>query len=55
MIVLLVIDMQAGLFAQAPRNDADGLVDRINALGRVVRQAGGLVINQIADTGQVTP
>ena len=44
MIVLLVIDMQAGLFAQAPRHDADGLVDRINALGRVVRQAGGLVI-----------
>jgi len=43
-IVLLVIDMQVGLFTGAPRHDADGVVGRINALGRVVRQSGGLVI-----------
>ncbi len=45
MIVLLVIDMQAGLFGvDAPRHDAEGVVGRINALGRIVRQAGGIVI-----------
>jgi len=44
-IVLLVIDMQVGLFEEdAPRHNAEGVVRRINALGRVVRQAGGLVI-----------
>jgi nicotinamidase-related amidase len=44
-IVLLVIDMQAGLFVEAtPRHDAEGVVDRINALARAVRQAGGLVV-----------
>lgn len=45
MIVLLVIDMQVGLFGDdSPRHDAKAVVDRINALGRVVRQAGGLVV-----------
>jgi nicotinamidase-related amidase len=44
-IILLVIDMQAGLFGEeSPRHDAEGVVDRINALGRAVRRAGGLVI-----------
>ena len=42
---LLVIDMQVGLFgADTPRHDANGIVERINALGRVVRQAGGTVV-----------
>ena len=37
--------MQVGLFhTGAPRHDADGVVSRINALGRLVRQAGGIVI-----------
>ncbi len=44
MIVLLVIDMQIGLFGpDTPRHDADAIVERINAVGRAVRQAGGLV------------
>ena len=44
MIVLLVIDMQVGLFGvETPRLDAEGVVERINAVGRVVRRAGGLV------------
>ncbi|MEW5826639.1 MAG: isochorismatase family protein [Candidatus Bipolaricaulota bacterium] len=41
---LLVIDMQVGLFADGSRFDADGVVSRINALGRAVRAAGGLVV-----------
>lgn len=45
MIGLLVIDMQVGLFgADTPRHDAEGVVDRINALARVVRGEGGSVI-----------
>jgi nicotinamidase-related amidase len=45
MIVLLVIDMQVGLFGtDTPRHDAEGVVARINALARVVRQAGGVAI-----------
>jgi nicotinamidase-related amidase len=42
---LLVIDMQAGLFgADTPRHDAEGVVERINALARAVRCEGGSVI-----------
>ena len=45
MIALLVIDMQAGSFeGDSPRHDAQGVVDRINSLGRAVRHAGGVVI-----------
>ena len=45
MIVLLVIDMQVGLFgADTPRHDAEGVVARINALAGAVRQASGIVI-----------
>lgn len=37
MTALLVIDMQAGLFrAETPRFDTEGVVARINALGRAV-------------------
>jgi nicotinamidase-related amidase len=44
-IALLVIDMQVGLFgADSPRHDADGVVDRINALAGAVRRAGGVVL-----------
>jgi nicotinamidase-related amidase len=40
-----VIDMQVGLFrADTPRYDAEGVVDRINAVARAVRRAGGVVI-----------
>ena len=42
---LLVIDMQVGLFgADTPRHDAEGVVDRINALARAVRRTGGTVV-----------
>jgi nicotinamidase-related amidase len=42
---LLVIDMQAGLFVpETPRHDADGTVERINALAAAVRRAGGTVV-----------
>jgi len=42
---ILVIDMQVGLFTeQTRRHDAEGVVGRINALGRTVRQAGGIVV-----------
>lgn len=45
MKALLVIDMQVGLFGKdTPRHDADGVVGRINALARAVRQARGIVI-----------
>jgi nicotinamidase-related amidase len=44
-IALLVIDMQVGLFAgEPPRHDAEGTVQRINAVGKAVRGAGGIVI-----------
>ncbi len=41
---LLVIDMQVGLFQGEPRHDADGVVERINALARAVRAKGGSVV-----------
>jgi nicotinamidase-related amidase len=42
---LLIIDMQVGLFnAETPRHDSDGVVNRINALGRVVRENGDIVV-----------
>jgi nicotinamidase-related amidase len=42
---LIIIDMQRGSFTEAaPRYDADGLVDRLNALADRVRQIGGLVV-----------
>jgi nicotinamidase-related amidase len=45
MVVLLVIDMQVGLFeGKVPRYDADGVVRRINAVARAVRATGGVVI-----------
>lgn len=44
-IALLVIDMQVGLFGvETRRYDANGVIDRINALGRTVRQNGGIVV-----------
>ena len=45
MIALLIIDMQVGLFTpETPRYDTDGVVSRTNAIGRAVRQGGGIVI-----------
>ena len=45
MKALLVIDMQAGLFEGNPsRYDADGVIQRINEIARVVRTTGGIVI-----------
>jgi nicotinamidase-related amidase len=44
-VVLLVIDMQVGLFVpETPRHDADGTVERINTLAAAVREAGGTVV-----------
>ncbi len=42
--VLLVIDMQVGLFAGGTKFDALGLVARINRLSGNIRDAGGRVI-----------
>ena len=42
--VLLVIDMQVGLFAGGSKFDAAGLVARINRLSRRTRDSGGRVI-----------
>lgn len=45
MAILLVIDMQVGLFGEAtPRFDAEGVVHRINNLTEAVRTIGGSVI-----------
>lgn len=42
---LIVIDMQQGSFGEeTPRYDADGLVERLNALADAVRGAGGAVV-----------
>jgi nicotinamidase-related amidase len=42
---LLIIDMQVGLFrAETPRYDANGVVNRINALARAVRENGDIVV-----------
>ncbi len=42
--VLLIIDMQVGLFASGAKFDAAGLVARINCLSRKVRDSGGRVV-----------
>jgi nicotinamidase-related amidase len=45
MIVLLIVDMQVGLFeGHPPRHDANGVVQRINAVARAVRATGGIVV-----------
>lgn len=45
MKALLVVDMQVGLFeGDSPRYDAQGVVQRINEIARVVRATGGMVI-----------
>jgi nicotinamidase-related amidase len=45
MKALLVIDMQVGLFeGKPPRLDADGVIQRINEIARVVRATGGIVV-----------
>ena len=45
MAVLLVIDMQVGLFeSSTPRYDAQGVVQRINNVAEAVRATGGNVI-----------
>jgi nicotinamidase-related amidase len=37
--------MQVALFtAETPRYDADGVINRINALGRIIRETGGIVV-----------
>jgi nicotinamidase-related amidase len=44
-IALLVVDMQVGLFeGHLPRWDADGVIQRINAVAKAVRAVGGIVI-----------
>ncbi len=45
MIVLLVVDMQVGLFeGDLQRHDADGVVRRINRVADAVREKGGAVV-----------
>ncbi len=57
MKALLIIDMQAGLFAgPSPRYDAQGVIRRINDIARAVRAAGGIVIFiQHEDQGGLVP
>ena len=40
---LIIIDMQRDLFA-SPKHDADGLVERLNALSRRIRASGGIIV-----------
>ncbi len=44
MDALLIIDMQVGSFASAPRYDAEGVIQRINGLADHFRQTGKPVI-----------
>jgi nicotinamidase-related amidase len=45
MVALLVIDMQVGMFNEPKsRHDQAGVVERINALSRCVRDVGGTVV-----------
>lgn len=45
MKALLVVDMQVGLFeGGSPRYDAEGVIQRINKIAKVVRATGGVVI-----------
>ncbi len=45
MKALLVVDMQVGLFkGDSPRYDADGVIQRINKIAKVMRATGGIVI-----------
>lgn len=45
MVVLLIIDMQAGTFySDVPPYDAGGVIFRINALAEAVRARGGAVV-----------
>jgi nicotinamidase-related amidase len=57
MIALLVIDMQVGLFeGDPPRHDADGVIQRINEIAKIVRATGGIVIFiQHEDNYSLTP
>jgi len=41
MRALLIVDMQVGLFeGDLPRYDADGVIQRINEIAKVVRTTG---------------
>ncbi len=57
MKALLIVDMQVGLFEGEPaRYDADGVIQRINQIARVVRTTGGIVIFvQHEDDGGLMP
>ena len=57
MRALLIVDMQVGLFeGDSPRYDADGVIQRINEIARVVRATGGIVIFvQHEDSGGLKP
>ncbi len=56
-IALVVIDMQVGLFeGDPPRQDADGVIRRVNEIAKAVRTTGGIVIFiQHEDDGSLTP
>jgi nicotinamidase-related amidase len=41
---LIVVDMQQGSFTKPSRHDAEGLIQRLNALASKVRREAGLVI-----------
>ena len=43
-IASIIIDMQVGLFENIARFDAEGVIQRINAISEAVRAASGAVI-----------
>jgi nicotinamidase-related amidase len=56
MRALLIVDMQVGLFQGTPRYDAEGVIQRINEIARVIRATGGVVIFvQHEDHGGLKP
>lgn len=44
MDAMIVVDMQVGMLAGAPKHDLQGVISRINALAARVRNGGGAVI-----------
>jgi nicotinamidase-related amidase len=42
--VIIVVDMQVGLWEDAPKHDVQGVIDRINSLTAMVRRGAGKVI-----------
>jgi len=44
MDAMIVVDMQVGLLNGAPKHDLEGVIERINSLGAIVRRRSCKVI-----------